>query len=513
MNLIRKYGVKKFAILLSIFISSLSLFSGGIISYTYNKNVKSITESYKITSTKTERMIRETVMLAKINGQYMKLLSTSDLDKLEVLINELVESKKKVLSLIKECKTDCGQALDLFTKYEKETGELINSKILLGKKAEAVEYFISEVSVTFNSLMAELERLSEITAKKQNDEIVKAEANYRFALKVIIGFSIFIFLLIVLNSVVIKKFLIDLLENIQDTLSKTFEELKKSADAVSATSITLSESTVEQASSLQSSSQAVHEISEMINKTNENVKISTDKAQSNQERMQEGKEAMDEMNSAMIRITDSNKSIGDQVIKNENEFLEIIKLISEIGEKTKVINDIVFQTKLLSFNASVEAARAGEHGKGFAVVAEEVGNLAAMSGNAATEINTMLGNSISRVNEIASHSKTELQKLVRVGNVSVEEGNQIIQKCNELFELIGNDTDLVNGLIQEIGAGTKEQSDGISSVNDSMNELNQATEKNSKLAQKSSDLSRILQKESNSLEEVIRDLRRTLNGE
>jgi len=40
------------------------------------------------------------------------------------------------------------------------------------------------------------------------------------------------------------------------------------------------------------------------------------------------------------------------------------------------MNDIVFQTKLLSFNASVEAARAGIHGKGFAVVADEVGNLA-----------------------------------------------------------------------------------------------------------------------------------------
>jgi len=44
-------------------------------------------------------------------------------------------------------------------------------------------------------------------------------------------------------------------------------------------------------------------------------------------------------------------------------------LIETINQKTRVINDIVFQTKLLSFNASVEAARAGEHGKGFAVEA------------------------------------------------------------------------------------------------------------------------------------------------
>ena len=60
--------------------------------------------------------------------------------------------------------------------------------------------------------------------------------------------------------------------------------------------------------------------------------------------------------------------------------------MEQIKDKVNIINDIVFQTKLLSFNASVEAARAGENGKGFAVVAEEVGNLASVSGKAANEI-------------------------------------------------------------------------------------------------------------------------------
>jgi methyl-accepting chemotaxis protein len=76
----------------------------------------------------------------------------------------------------------------------------------------------------------------------------------------------------------------------------------------------------------------------------------------------------------------------NQINYSNEQMSEIVKVIQEIETKTKVINDIVFQTKLLSFNASVEAARAGEQGKGFAVVAEEVGNLAQMSGNAAKEI-------------------------------------------------------------------------------------------------------------------------------
>ena len=59
-------------------------------------------------------------------------------------------------------------------------------------------------------------------------------------------------------------------------------------------------------------------------------------------------------------------------------------------QKTQVINDIVFQTQLLSFNASIEAAKAGVHGKGFSVVAEEVGKLAVLSGTAASEISEIL---------------------------------------------------------------------------------------------------------------------------
>lgn len=99
---------------------------------------------------------------------------------------------------------------------------------------------------------------------------------------------------------------------------------------------------------------------------------------------------------SITEISESNDRIMSQVADGNRKISEIVQVISEIGNKTKVINDIVFQTKLLSFNASVEAARAGEHGKGFAVVAEEVGNLAQMSGNAAKEISDMLNGSVSR---------------------------------------------------------------------------------------------------------------------
>ena len=74
-------------------------------------------------------------------------------------------------------------------------------------------------------------------------------------------------------------------------------------------------------------------------------------------------------------------------------------------KKQKLLMTLSFKPNSYLFNASVEAARAGEHGKGFAVVAEEVGNLAAMSGKAASEISEMLDHSIHQVESIVDKHK------------------------------------------------------------------------------------------------------------
>ncbi len=94
---------------------------------------------------------------------------------------------------------------------------------------------------------------------------------------------------------------------------------------------------------------------------------------------------------------------------NDDELRIVSDLIGQIEQKTKVIHEIVFQTKLLSFNASVEAARAGDYGRGFSIVAEEIGNLALMSGQAAKDIASLLQESSTKVKD-SSKNRTRAAK-------------------------------------------------------------------------------------------------------
>lgn len=64
----------------------------------------------------------------------------------------------------------------------------------------------------------------------------------------------------------------------------------------------------------------------------------------------------------MKELSSTNADVARTVENGNQRLNEIVGLIKEISDKTKVINEIVFQARLLSFNASVEAARAEDQG-------------------------------------------------------------------------------------------------------------------------------------------------------
>jgi methyl-accepting chemotaxis protein len=208
----------------------------------------------------------------------------------------------------------------------------------------------------------------------------------------------------------------------------------------------------------------------------------------------------------------SNENIMKQVDESNAQISEIVKVIADIGTKTKVINDIVFQTKLLSFNASVEAARAGEHGKGFAVVAEEVGNLAMMSGNAAKEINSMLDESARRVEAIVTETKTKVNHLIAQGKNKIDNGAHTARDCGAVLEQIVLGVESTVQMAKEISSASQEQDQGVREITKAMSQLEQVTQMNAASSQQASTSAEELSSHATSLKSLVHVLLEAVDG-
>jgi methyl-accepting chemotaxis protein len=302
------------------------------------------------------------------------------------------------------------------------------------------------------------------------------------------------------------------LQDIVDRLTLGAREVKTASEAGSHTSIELSEGSTEQAAAIQETAASIDEVAAMVKKNSENAANSKETSVEGTRFAEESKSAMNQMVNAIAEIRSSNEEIMSQVNEGNQKISEIVTVISEIENKTKVINDIVFQTKLLSFNASVEAARAGEHGKGFAVVAEEVGNLAQMSGNAAKEISTMLAASILKVEGIVEETRTSVERLIQTGKLRVDAGTAIASQCSESLDKILSSVSKIDEMVGEISVASAEQSTGAFEIQKAINQLDSVTQKNTALAEEASNSARTLNQEAQEITKIVDDLNIIITG-
>ncbi len=148
---------------------------------------------------------------------------------------------------------------------------------------------------------------------------------------------------------------------------------------------------------------------------------------------------------------------GKQVEKTVRAMAEMSEASHKIVEMMELINEITFQTNLLSINAAVEAARAGEQGKGFAVVANEVRNLSKRSSAAAKDI----------------------QVLVREILDKVTKSSQWVEQLQANFEKIVKTSEGVSHALSEVTLGTEESAMGIEQISQgTTKELCEVNEKN-----------------------------------
>ncbi|PIS10467.1 MAG: hypothetical protein COT73_09245 [Bdellovibrio sp. CG10_big_fil_rev_8_21_14_0_10_47_8] len=278
------------------------------------------------------------------------------------------------------------------------------------------------------------------------------------------------------------------------------------------TSIQLSEKVTHQASALQESVAALTEISAMVEKVVEESQHSHLESVESEQQAESGKQSVDEVLQSFHDVHQSTEQLIKEIQSNNEKTAEILQTISTISAKTQVINEIVFQTKLLSFNASVEAARAGEHGKGFSVVAEEVGQLAQMSGQASKEINQILTESYTRVQTILKESQESSERWTNEAKAKLNLGLQRGAHSKEALEKILASASNVTGRIQLINTAIGEQQKGITEIQKVMNELEKVSSFNSVTAEKTRTIAENITKESQIVESAVEDLEVTLHG-
>ncbi len=302
------------------------------------------------------------------------------------------------------------------------------------------------------------------------------------------------------------------LNKIAEALADGAKEIASTSSQVAGSSDTLSSAVSEQAAAVQETSVSVEELTAMVRKSSENCRESANVSSRSHLTVVEGKEAVEEMIRSVEEVGRGNDEIMQSIEESNKRIAEISSVISDIASKTKVINDIVFQTKLLSFNASVEAARAGENGKGFAVVAEEVGNLAQMSGRSASEISSIVDESIRRVESIMVENKASVEKFVQSAKIKVERSQKVAQKCGEMFDVVVSNTTTVNSLVEEIARASTEQSKGIEEITNAMGQIDVATNENSSVSHSVADAAKNLSVRADNLQEMSSLLYKTVRG-
>ncbi|MCB0413634.1 MAG: MCP four helix bundle domain-containing protein [Bdellovibrionales bacterium] len=438
----------------------------------------------------------------------------------EEVIDELTEMTKNLeeqflilsqLNINPEIEELVEQAKPDVLGYAKAAEKII--KIALsGQKQKALDQ-MNEFESAFKRLEVTLENLSEKMANGTQAERKISDRNQVIFSSIGIVVTILGLLFGAIVSILAIKDITNTLTRTIDQLESANSELNQAAEQTSSSAFQLNEAVTEQAASLQETMASIDEISSMVNQNSQSANHVKSAVDANQQASDEGSRSVGDMLNAIGEIKDTNETILSQMEESNNEFGEIVKIITEIGEKTLVINDIVFQTKLLSFNASVEAARAGEHGKGFAVVAEEVGNLAQMSGNAAKEIGDMLTGSIKQVNGIVEQTTQRVDQLMEVGRKKITLGQSTAERCREALNKIEDNASSVAKIVSEIIQASKEQAQGIQEINRAISQLDKVTQQNAEIAQVSSQQADQLKGNASNIATTVIDLVAFMGGD
>lgn len=451
----------------------------------------------------------------------VKGLSRADIDKYLAETKKAVGEYQSTLALYEKMVSP-GRERDLFSRLKSHSDEFLKfgvGLIELSEKGDeaSIDEVARQVAVVCpekaKGVESAISELIEIQAEEAASRVQTAKSESdALVMTLLVGSALGLTLAIVLMSLVSRSVYVKL-KTISQELAESSSQLSSAAADVNENSSKVSTAASEQAAALQESVATMDQIRSMIQKTSENSDKSNTTARESLSRAQMGQNQVAELVSGIESIKTSIRELLRVVEMSNGEMTRILDIFHQIESKTKVINEIVFQTKLLSFNASVEAARAGESGKGFAVVAEEVGNLAVLSGGASLEISSLLSESLSAVDKIIRETKEKVQVQAVGSEKQVEMGIELAQGCGTSLNEIVEFANRLSSMVSEISAASREQATGVTEMMKAIHRMNEITQDNAALSQASAESSEGLLGISERLQGFVKGLNQTIDGE
>ncbi len=243
-------------------------------------------------------------------------------------------------------------------------------------------------------------------------------------------------------------------------VARPIDQIRGAANEISQASGDLARRTERQASALQETAATMAGITAAVSQAADSAARASTLASEARTLAEDGGKAVTSVAQAMTRIESSS---------------------SRIGVISQALEEISFQTKLLSLNAAVEAARAGESGKGFAVVAQEVRALAERSRQASMEV----------------------RELIAESSVEVGQGVRLVAAANEALGAIVKVVAEVDEIAPEIAAGSREVARSVAEIDKALAELDTTTQQNAAMVEENSAAVGSLARQAADISEVL----------